>query len=293
MPRCRGNSRDIRLSFLVDRVTNRTKCNIDRCPQEFRGIKVKTSTLKRHILSKHAAKAAQLDLLPDNENNENGESDENSCEVKRFRMQVNPNRIKNAALKLVTVHGLPLSLFNYEGFRELTEELFSKINFKINRRNCHNLLALAAHQIRQKIVLEIANKMVSLKIDITTRHGKHILGIILQFHSEEKIVSRNIGMIELFVRHSGKNISAEIVKVLDSFGCSMNQIYSIAIDNGRNMVTTVEFIRAAQTVSTIPEVETVEHNDHAEFQFERELKNELEGIKHKRLVRKRRLQPDF
>jgi hypothetical protein len=161
----------------------------------------------------------------------------------------------------------------------LTEDLFSKINFKINRQNCRILIKHAASEIRKKIALEVKNKLFSIKIDITTRHGKHILGITLQFSNEGKIVTRCVGMIEFFTNHNNINITQEVIKCLDSIECVVNQIYAIAIDNARNMVSTVDRVRFTQDNANYEPVdETIEEDDTAELQLENFMRLELKGL---------------
>lgn len=247
------------------------------------GSQVCISNLKRHILVKHPTKAAQLNLIADNENDDNraeSETEELAKEnhLKRFRLSVNPQKIKGACVKLVTVHGLPLSIFNYEGFRKLTEDLFAKLDFKPNRLSCVKLIQQAASGIRSVIKNEVKNKLISLKIDITTRHGKHVLGISLQFFLEKKIVSRNVGMIEIFVRPNSVNIRNEIVKCLNEIQVSMNQVYAIAVDNARNMIATVDRIRLDQIdIIPPPQYDVLQDEDKAELQLKHFISRELEG----------------
>ena len=51
---------------------------------------------------------------------------------KRIRLNV---KLQKAAFELVTVHGLPLTIFGFEAFRELTQLIFKKIDISFNRHN--------------------------------------------------------------------------------------------------------------------------------------------------------------
>lgn len=142
------------------------------------------------------------------------------------------------------------------------------------------MIVHAANDISRQIAHEIKYKLISLKIDITTRHGKHVLGISTQFFTEGEIVTRCIGMVEIFARHNAVNITQDLLKCLQTISCDVNQIYAIAIDNARNMVASIDRVRSIQEdVTQMPlERNSSDQEDDAELDLENHMLRELDGI---------------
>lgn len=61
--------------------------------------------------------------------------------------------------------------------------------------------------LRNKIIKEIQNKLISLIIYVVTRINRSFLGIHLQYVIDGKIVLRTIGLIELTESHTGTNLN--------------------------------------------------------------------------------------
>lgn len=61
--------------------------------------------------------------------------------------------------------------------------------------------------LRNKIIEEIQNKLISLKIDVVTRLNRSFLGINVQYVIDDKIVLRIIRLIELTESHTGTNLN--------------------------------------------------------------------------------------
>jgi len=51
-----------------------------------------------------------------------------------------------------------------------------------------------------------------------------------------------LGIIELHKKHSGLNLSIEIENILDEFSISINQIYTVTSDNGKNVIKAIEYM---------------------------------------------------
>ena len=59
-----------------------------------------------------------------------------------------------------------------------------------------------AGSVRDKIKMEAANRLISLKIDCATRLDRSVIGINMKFIESEKIVLRTLAMKELKERHA-------------------------------------------------------------------------------------------
>ncbi|XP_051862743.1 uncharacterized protein LOC117577396 isoform X1 [Drosophila albomicans] len=86
---------------------------------------------------------------------------------------------------------------------------------------------------------------------------KAILGINLQMiHAslaKTEIVVKTLGMIELGESHTGIYMKNKILEILDDYDISLDQIYSITSDNGRNMIKAVQVLNDATEESLYEE----------------------------------------
>ncbi|CAH0563039.1 unnamed protein product [Brassicogethes aeneus] len=94
-----------------------------------------------------------------------------------------------------------------------------------------------AERITSEIKKEVQEtKLVSVKVDIASRHGRSFLGLNLQFISREKLSIRTLGVEEITEKHSGENLKNLMFKIFDSFELSVQSIYSFTSDNATNMI---------------------------------------------------------
>ncbi|XP_055524844.1 uncharacterized protein LOC129718265 [Wyeomyia smithii] len=99
---------------------------------------------------------------------------------------------------------------------------------------------LASDKIKQYITREMKGKLISLKIDSASRHGRHILGINAQFVSGDEVVIRTLRMVELNDKQTGKFLKTKILETLQMYKIELNNVYSITCDNGANMCAAVK-----------------------------------------------------
>jgi hypothetical protein len=69
----------------------------------------------------------------------------------------------------------------------------------VNSHNIVELVGKAGQGIRNLIKNELKNRLISIKLDIASRHGRSMLAINTQFYSSDKkeIVIRTLATIEL------------------------------------------------------------------------------------------------
>uniref|UniRef100_A0A6P4EDG3 Uncharacterized protein LOC108042374 n=1 Tax=Drosophila rhopaloa TaxID=1041015 RepID=A0A6P4EDG3_DRORH len=134
-----------------------------------------------------------------------------------------------------------------------------------------NLVSVKEQLVKQNIRALVKGKLVSLKIDVATIMYKAILGVNLQMvHAslaKTEVIVKTLGMIELGESHTGIYMKNKILEILDDYGISLDQIYSITSDNGRNMIKAVQVLNDA-TEESLFEDDTESEN----------LLNELDGI---------------
>ncbi|XP_037719419.1 uncharacterized protein LOC119553225 isoform X7 [Drosophila subpulchrella] len=67
------------------------------------------------------------------------------------------------------------------------------------------------------------------------------------------VMVQTLGMIELGGSHTGIYMKNKILEVLDDYGISLDQIYSVTSDNGRNMIKAVQVLNDATEESLFEE----------------------------------------
>lgn len=105
-----------------------------------------------------------------------------------------------------------------------------------------NHINYLASKIIAKITSEVKGKFVSILTDIGTKNRRDLLGVALQYISNGRVIIRSIGMIQLTKSHTGELIKTEILKCLEVFGLTSNQVISFTTDNGSNMIAAVKKI---------------------------------------------------
>lgn len=87
---------------------------------------------------------------------------------------------------------------------------------------------------------EVNDKFLSMMLDITTKNGRAILGISLQFISNGEKIIRSVAMTELEERHVAEYLKLKVEECLEKYEIEKIQLVAIATDNGTNMVSMVE-----------------------------------------------------
>lgn len=73
------------------------------------------------------------------------------------------------------------------------------------------------------------------------------LGVMAQYYLNGKLVVRTLGVRKFSLSHSEIYIAVMIKDVLESYGISVDQIYSISADNGGNMIKAIKVFRVMQS----------------------------------------------
>lgn len=231
-----GRKRDIfiREFFYVDNELQKSVCKI--CGAAFQGTYV--TNLKRHIIKKH------LELYVEERESIEKRDEEKSCEEKKtFSVKFSIEEVTNACIEFVTNDFQPFSLFDSHAFRVLTEQIFKGLHMSpISSTNIMNYVTEKYLYMKSEIKKLIKGRMISLKMDIATRHERSLLGINIQLINNNKIFVYTLSMKQLKRRHTAENLKNEIETVLQEFDIKKNQIYSITTDNGRNILKAVELI---------------------------------------------------
>lgn len=218
-------------------------CLIDDCRSEYSD----KSGAIRHLRKHH--KEIQNAIVQNKFNAEQSEHDKIEKQIE-IRVKVDPEAIWNACVDLVTINSLPLNFVEYDAFKKVLNPYVTSLKLRgidltINRINIKDRIAIKAAEIKKIISDEIKLKIVSLMIDIASRHNRSVLGINVSYMFNDEIRIRTIGMQVLHCTHTSLNLVAMIREKLAEFGMmNLQQIISITTDNGKNMLKSTALLDA-------------------------------------------------
>lgn len=96
-------------------------------------------------------------------------------------------------MKLITSHNLPLQAVEWEGFKLIFDPICHALGISINRKNTVENLKKSAAMLKSLMQKEMEGKLISVQIDSASRHGRHILGVNVNFFDDDKVVIRVLG----------------------------------------------------------------------------------------------------
>lgn len=198
---------------------------------------LKNFVFKRHYLNMHPEAASEMGLTDE-------EAPYLPKKVRKVSVRMNRDLYTKSLVQLVTAYGMPLRTLDSPPMRALLDPYEESFDMpSVNSRTIKPILRDKAAAIRSIIQKEVKGKMISLKLDIATRLDRDVLGINIQFMKKKTQTIRTIGMIELKKRHTAQAIKDDVMRVLRSFGISVDKIYTITTDNGSNMLATSKLIK--------------------------------------------------
>ena len=146
----------------------------------------------RHFRSQHPLAATKMNLAKETES-----------PVKKLRIvpkqsfAIDRRLMMEVCLKLVTHHHLPFNCFEWEALKLLFDPVMETLNIRINRHNIKIHVTDAARKVREFIKNEMTRKLISLKIDSASRHGRHIIGVNVQYEVDGEVAIRTLGNYKL------------------------------------------------------------------------------------------------
>lgn len=222
----------IREFFVFEAMKNESTCKTCKC----KIVGSHVTNLKRHMLAYHIELYNQEREDFDNHlvENEGG---------KKFCVCYSEKEITNACLRIVTENSQPLSFFDSEAFKILTDQIFKGLNMSPIRS--HNIITIISDEyerIKDMISRKIKGKVFSLKMDSATRNERSVLGINIQLIVDGKIEIYTLSISEMRTSQTAQNLKEHLQEVLNEFGISKTQIFSVTTDNGRNMLKSVDLL---------------------------------------------------
>ncbi|XP_055534605.1 uncharacterized protein LOC129724041 [Wyeomyia smithii] len=207
------------------------KCRIDtrkECDYKQKQDRYVTGNYIRHMRTEHRALSKAAGLLLEDTN------DEKKRKVVRRKIPVAIDRqsVAAAVVKLVTIHHLPLQAVQWEGMQILLKPICDALGTSLNRSVSQSYVSLVANAVRELITQEVKCRLISIRIDSASRQNRLVIGVHSQFAVNGEIVVRTLGIIEFKERPTAKLLKSEIIRILDIYEISLEQVFSVTYDNG-------------------------------------------------------------
>lgn len=229
----RTKEKNIRIFYTYDEKTKSQTCL--KCQKIINNDH--TSNMVRHL---KLHKMDYTNYLLTQKDNSNKIKKKENCES--VNVKLNKDKILMACVDMVACGNCSFNFLNSRGFQEIITAITKPLNFTINSENIKKEMTIKAAILKQEIIEELKNKIFSLKIDEATRLNRSILGINLQYISNNEIKIITLDAIELFQSQKAEYLKNEVIKVLEEFGLDLRQVYSITSDNGRNMLKAAKLL---------------------------------------------------
>lgn len=143
----------------------------------------------RHFRSAHFKLAKQNRFFKDDK-----EKEEKHKQPNKISVAITEDTIVESCLKLVTMRNLPLQSIDWPEVRAILGPLGDSLGCTFSSIKTKGFVKITAAKILETIAQEMRGKLVSLKIDSASRHGRHILGINALFIKEDQFALRTRGV---------------------------------------------------------------------------------------------------
>lgn len=150
---------------------------------------------KRHVITHHRPVADRLELLTTSDSGtEEGEPEAKRCRTSKLCVETNRKQVLLGTIQLPTCNNLPLSFPAWTGMQNLVYPLWKAAGIDMSKYTLTKIINLGATFGKKRIQGEMTGRAVHLKIDLASRGGRHVLGVNVQFMTDDNIVQlRNLG----------------------------------------------------------------------------------------------------
>lgn len=194
-----GRNKNTTILNYFDECENNAKCK--SCNVVLKGMHA--GNMGRHLQIKH------IDLFHEMQLTETNISSINIKKPKEIKIKMSAECVKNACIEMITKGGVPFSFLNNSGLRKILQPIYEALPEKNmpNHQNIKEDIKNLSQKIQQQISKDLAQRMVSIKIDSATRMSRNFFAINVQYIENGQLVVKTIGVEELYQRQTGKNNS--------------------------------------------------------------------------------------
>lgn len=161
---------------------------------------------------------------------------------KKDHLAITRLKLLHNATEIVSKNGRAFNYILDSGYQNGIKSKIQKLNqagYAISLS--HPLTDLKQHlhsmaqKVRQKITESIRGYHVSVLIDITTTNNRSVLGVSVQFRRNGVFTLFSLGIIELHVSHTGRNLATICINRLKEYEVIIRKVISATRDNGANV----------------------------------------------------------
>ncbi|XP_034237445.1 zinc finger BED domain-containing protein DAYSLEEPER-like [Thrips palmi] len=237
----------VRKYFNYDSVLDESRCVIATCQRK----KVPGNhlgNLEKHLRRKHKDKIPSLESDLSEWNGRRKKKP--SKKTRLLHVAMSARKLKLACVRLIAVHGRPIEMMNDPAFQDIVRPMIDAMpareRFAINDYSVRNMIKDSAKELRNFIKNEIKGKVVSLKVDSTTKNGEPYFGVNIQFSKDGTTQLRTLAVKRLFLSQTAENLKNEIMTILREYDIEVSSLVSFTCDNGANMLRAADLLKEEQ-----------------------------------------------
>ncbi|XP_055623122.1 uncharacterized protein LOC129766573 [Toxorhynchites rutilus septentrionalis] len=233
-------------------------CKIDPTSEcKLRQPKLDVGNFIRHFRSQHPELSTEYGLLKEFDS-----SAKKARLIPKRLVPVDHQLLVEYVIKMIANRNLPISFVDWDETKLLLDRLSEAVGpgISFNGKIAKNHLQAAAGKVKSAIADEMKNKLISIKLDSASRHNRHVLCINAQYCIRDEIVIRTLGILEIKESQTANLLKQKIMNTLTSYGMTLDQVFSMVVDNGANMLAAVRKLKEELVMLSLREDDDSEKN---------------------------------
>lgn len=235
--------------FHYDKKKQKNICNVSGCELSGRH----ASNLSRHICRQHKDvwKKLEPEILKFRSNTSKNKNENDDDDV-FVTVKIKKSVFEDGCVEMVTKNCRAYKILNDSGFKRIVDPILHKFNeighpIYLDADSIKKKSRLKLEALKKEISEEMKGKLLSLKIDLSSKNNRCILGINASYFINNIFVNRCLAMKNMRSDVvDGLTIAKMIKSVLEEYGSSVDSIYSVTSDNGSNVLRAIEILKIFQ-----------------------------------------------
>ena len=140
----------------------------------------------------------------------------------------------DAFVKMIISDGQPFGIVSESGMKMLVDPLLEALNVSLDEDILRQEVIERARRIREGILDEVFERMVSLKVDVVCQQSRPFIGISIHYVKRGKKRFRILGVKEISAVYNIQELKRIIWHHLTDYGITKEQLYTVTINNDSN-----------------------------------------------------------
>ena len=155
----------------------------------------------------------------------------------------------------MVMSGVPLSIFESQGFFTLNGETVQKLGVSLSRESIRKFVVDAANQMKGSLKNDLKGKLIFVKMDCATRQLRSFLGINVQYYNERKKQTeiKTLACADTERKHTSEQMCCMFNSTLRKYKVPTENVLALIVDNASNMMKTVERLNENDTSALLEE----------------------------------------